>query len=65
MADFFTIHSLSEELEKVTFCPYLFHDGSPYHIETSPLICRELIVRVNYFPILGKNFPQSHLIVIR
>ena len=21
-------------------CPELFHDGGPYHIETSPLICR-------------------------
>ena len=23
----------------VKFCPYLFHEGGPYHIETSPLIC--------------------------
>ena len=45
MGYFLFIHSLSDELECVTF--FL-----------------SFIVGVSHFPILGKNFPQSHLIII-
>ena len=45
MAYFLSIHSLSSELEQVTFF--------------------SLIVGISHFSILGKNFPQSHLIILR
>ena len=45
MAYFLSIHSLSSELEQVTFL--------------------SLIVGISHFSILGKNFPQSHLIILR
>ena len=45
MSYFLSIHTVSDELEKVTFL--------------------SLVVGVSHFSILGKNFPQSHLIIIR
>ena len=29
---------------------WLFHDGCPYHIETSPLICSEKLISQPYLP---------------
>ena len=45
MAYFLSVHSLSDELEEVTFL--------------------SLIVWVIHFAVLGKNFIQSYLIIIR
>ena len=37
-----TLGNFACELLKIVvlFSHYLFHDGDPYHVETSPLICR-------------------------
>ena len=36
--------NLIQQMSQIT---YLFHDGGPYHIETSPLICSALSVNRN------------------